>query len=606
MTTNTIRQSAPTPGVPVSQTEAGMSIELFDVQRDLRVRTETGPRAAGALEGGLATREQQAPLSSEWTACVPLNRPIETDFIIPGNVGGFEHGLVCKAQEALRSALVHSSSGQQELRAFLQDERGIPMESVSLECLTWMLQDIGSAKFGSYVLDYFKHVAKSTLKQMCSRLLSNNVSNDERDGERDIFTFCTNAAAHKFLTTVLMVGGHDNDLTDYPRMRFSEYKKSAQAALDRIRLMTAPSLSLLQAILCGGFLHQGSGNTHYCYELTKAACRVATDLGMNLGNAGGSRNARAEEEIYCLLWCYMLDKNNAWKFDPTRSYFDPQSGVQDETSSLVKRLQLLSTLPQSARPMLHNSIDILLQKVEEVRQRIEKISLASPQCWKGVDAADEISALHFDNNSIRTTILYLSEQLQGQVLGSGELLLKSARQELSSLLSICLINEQHRAVGYLHWTLMYYPLTACFVLFCNAVMASNLEHLNLLKTVATVLMPSVSMSHPVAIIQRLVEDFVALSQPVFSNGSIGAGEVGQTSTLLQMPPSMLHHQPLPTNEAILTPAAPFWTEHTSTLLPPDLSETWTPDPTESQPGLLLDLSLDIPIPLDFDLAERVS
>lgn len=78
-------------------------------------------------------------------------------------------------------------------------------------------------------------------------LLSNQVSPDERD----IFTVCLSAAAHKFLVTMLASGEHDDELTDHLQQRLLNYKRAALAALDRIRLMTTPSLSLLQAILCG-------------------------------------------------------------------------------------------------------------------------------------------------------------------------------------------------------------------------------------------------------------------------------------------------------------------------------------------------------------------
>lgn len=53
--------------------------------------------------------------------------------------------------------------------------------------------------------------------------------------------------------------------------------------------------------------------------------------------------------------------------------------------------------------------------------------------------------------------LYLSEQSQGQALGFGDLILRSARQELSSLVAICLISEKNRAVGFLHWSVIAFP-----------------------------------------------------------------------------------------------------------------------------------------------------
>lgn len=113
-------------------------------------------------------------------------------------------------------------------------------------CLAWGT-DIGSVKGGTYVWDYFKHVSKSSLKQMGLRLFSNKVSTDERE----IFTVCLSAAAHKFLTTVLASGDYHDELADHLQQSSLKYKRAALAALDRIRLMTAPSLALLQAILCG-------------------------------------------------------------------------------------------------------------------------------------------------------------------------------------------------------------------------------------------------------------------------------------------------------------------------------------------------------------------
>ena len=100
-----------------------------------------------------------------------------------------------------------------------------------------------------------------------------------------------------------------------------------------------------------------------------------------------------EEESFCLLWCYMLDKNYAWKFEPRRWYFDPEPGIinqhvdrttsellniylimaqtQDEALSMSKTI--LSTESQSAQDSLRNSTEFLLTKMEKVRQRIEKV-----------------------------------------------------------------------------------------------------------------------------------------------------------------------------------------------------------------------------------------
>ncbi|RAK72252.1 fungal specific transcription factor domain-containing protein [Aspergillus fijiensis CBS 313.89] len=454
---------------------------------------------------------------------------------------------------------------------------------------------------------------------MCLRLLSNDVSNDERD----IFSVCVNAAAHKFLMTVLMIGEHDDELTDHLRLRSVEYKRTAQAALERIRLTITPSFSLLQALLCGVFLHQGSGNTHFCYELTRTACRIATDLGFDKASPDSERKPRTEEEVFCALWCYMLDKNYAWKFEPSRTFFEIEPGmlddyvhdttadllaiyiamarVQDDTLSLLKNI--LSSASHSVPLATRCSVESLLQRVDEIEQQIEQISASSAQSWMGLDAENEIAAIRFAHHSIRTTILYLSDQFQGRAFGSGDLLLQSARQELSSLLSICLINEKDRAIGFLHWTLTFYPLTACFVLFCNAVTTSNLGDINLLKTVATVLLPSISSSHHVTVIQRLFEEFIALSQSLFSDMESRGGnaaEVRDASTLTQVRPSQPHNQTFHAGDPASIahhPGTLVWADTTTNSFPSDLSETWTPNERESHPAFM---DPSITIPLDFE------
>ncbi|PYI24564.1 hypothetical protein BO99DRAFT_438869 [Aspergillus violaceofuscus CBS 115571] len=615
--TTTVQTLAPSRVEPVALTETDIPIELSGLQQESSVHSgeiETSNTPAIRLETKSRSIDQRVPVGCDLTAWVPLNRSIETRFMIPGHMGHFEHGLVCKAQEVLRSALFCATHAPQGSSTPLKDERGVP-----LEFLTWMLQDIGSTKFGIYVSDYFKHVSKTTLKRMCLRLLSNHVSNDERH----IFSVCVHAAAHKFLMTVLMIGEHDDELADHLRIRSAEYKRAAQAALERIRLTITPSISLLQALLCGVFLHQGSGNTHFCYELTRTACRIATDLGLDKVSPDTEQKSRTEEEIFCVLWCYTLDKNYAWKFEPSRTFFEIEPGmlddhvdgtaadllavyiamarVQDDTLSLLKHI--LSNSSHSVQLPPRCSVESLLQRVDEIEQHIEQVSASSTQCWKGLDAENEIAALRFAHHSIRTTILYLSDQFQGRAFGSRDLLLQSARQELSSLLSICLINEKDRAVGFLHWTLTFYPLTACFVLFCNAVTTSNLGDLNLLKMAATFLLPSVSSSHPVTVIQHLFEEFIALSQSLFSGTESRGGmvdESGDASTLIEVQPSQPHNQPFPTGDPISTaqnPGTTVWADTTTTPFPSEFSESLTPHERNVYPAFV---DPSIAIPLDFE------
>lgn len=89
----------------------------------------------------------------------------------------------------------------------------------------------------------------------------------------------------------------------------------------------------------------------------------------------------------------MLDKNYAWKFDPSRWFFDPEPGiidqhvggtaselltiyiimaqVQDATLCLFK--DLLLTDSRLAQSTLHHSTELLLTRMDDVGQRIEQV-----------------------------------------------------------------------------------------------------------------------------------------------------------------------------------------------------------------------------------------
>jgi hypothetical protein len=195
--------------------------------------------------------------------------------------------------------------------------------------------DIGSPKFGPFISDYFRHISNSTLKHMGLTLLLNSTPATNPDSI--IHTVCVNSVAYKFLTATLATEP-DPDLAQSLRTSALAYRETAKAALQKIPLTTRPSLALLQAILCGIFLNQGSGDTRACRELARTACRVCMDIGI------GTRmrtdiGSVSEEEYYCFMWCYTLDRNYAWKFGSARVLLvDPETDVDPPASASASQL----------------------------------------------------------------------------------------------------------------------------------------------------------------------------------------------------------------------------------------------------------------------------
>ncbi|KAE8360584.1 hypothetical protein BDV27DRAFT_134294 [Aspergillus caelatus] len=487
-------------------------------------------------------------------------------------------GLAWNRLQVLESALYAASQFTESTGGFgklpnvddpSEEQRQIPAP----EFLTWMLKDIGTDLFGPYVRDYFRHVSKQSLEKMGMSLLRKDAS----PSDTILYTVCVNSIAYKFLTTVIMTEEH-GELSQRLWHNALQYRATAQAALRKIPLVTTPSFTLLQAVLCGIFLFQGSGDTNFCWELTRTACRICTDIGLNTTATNG--RALSEEEFFCFIWCYKLDRNYAWKLGRSKGFLDATpEGILHASTRLnppISELLLLyldlaqiqdgiipfikdpsSADGEHAVPPVTNLREQLLPRMEDIRSRIDQIAPPSNR-WKGLDSHSEIAALDFAYHSVMTTILHLIQLTPGQTLTAKDLYLDSARQELSALVSICLSANKQSTVAFLHWTLLYYPLTAVFVLFCNTVVTSHIGDFNLLKTVADCLTQSGTASEHIANLQKLFQEFVSLSQR-FLNEESSTALTNQGAT--QTSPSQ---QGTSSQDVIHNPNSPHWLNTSTT------------------------------------------
>ncbi|CAG8896568.1 unnamed protein product [Penicillium egyptiacum] len=399
----------------------------------------------------------------------------------------------------------------------------------SFELLAWMLKDIKEASFGPCVRDYFRHISEATLKQMGLTLL-------HRTGlphDLLISTVCVNAVASKFLTTITNTG-IDSELIHEMTHSVVQFQAAAKVALRSISLLTSPSLGLLQAVLSGIFLYQGSGDITTCWELTKAACRVCISLGLDtIMKTGG---AVSEEEYYCVAWCYVLDKNFAFKMGRFETLLDIEIGHftsllsshQHYTSDLFQIYMNLAGVQAAVVPYLRGRSSMLpdglssshgigkhwLVNMQRIQERIERISGPYP-AWKGLDAQSEISALQFAYHSVMTTIFHIIEGAGNQSVNIWKQCLLEARHGISSLVSICMSAERQSTVALLHWTLLVYPSTAYFVLFCNVVATSDTDDFKLMTTIADCLTRIETTGRPIIQVRTIFRHFLSLAGGVF-------------------------------------------------------------------------------------------
>ncbi|KAJ5607736.1 hypothetical protein N7537_004355 [Penicillium hordei] len=442
-------------------------------------------------------------------------------------------GLSLDRRSVLETALSVIKILSDNSRALVQDSLNNRQEEVysrspSIEFLTWMLKDIRSNRFGTFVMDYFRHISIPKLKQMGLSLLRNKIPTRESI----IYTVCVNSVAYKFISTVINLE-EDTDLALELRKNAKEYLASAQAALKQIPLLVVPSLALLQAIICGIFLHQGSGDVDLSVELTKAACNTCIDLNLQTKVLCGTAS---EEELFCFLWCYTMDRNYAFKSRTSRCLLDVQlpSTFNDLYPAYppmaehfliyldLARVQdtVVSYLPDNSLnhhnpSLMYGTGEYMLLQMQYIEQRMNNIALLSSE-WKGLDSQPEMSALKFAYQSVMTGILYLLQSDSGQPTRSTESYLQSAREELSALVSMCHTAEKQTAVNFLNWTILLYPATAYLVLFCNVVATSDVGDFNLMKAIADCLTQT-GLSYPLVQLRTLYQKFLGLSQEFFND-----------------------------------------------------------------------------------------
>ncbi|KAL4874997.1 hypothetical protein BJY04DRAFT_172419 [Aspergillus karnatakaensis] len=477
-----------------------------------------------------------------WMSIVPLT---DTQMINRRQLEDSQD-LTWNGRQALESALSSASrtlgsmeQGRENMEEIAVAEEG-PRSIPAIEFLCWMLNDIGSDKFGAFISDYFRHIGKDTLKHMGLSILFNTAS----PSDTILYTVCVNSVAFKFLNGTLGAEGDDDDEL-VQRLRHSAmlYRETAKAALKKISLISKPSFTLLQAMLCGIFLHQGSGDTNTCRELAKTACRICLDIGlhpesMNLQQA-------TEEEWYCFMWCYTLDRNYAWKFggrriltidaEPDAIINYPQPGAHIVASKLILLYLDLAKIQDAMIPYLNDPTKatrdnafhpnsgigtLLLHKMETVLSNIEQIKPPT-HTWKGLDRTSELASLDFAFHSILTNLLHLRQITLAQ--SPVDTYLDSARRGLKALLTLCASGDRQKTVAYLHWTLLYYPLTPSIALFINTIATSHSGDFAILTAVSDCLAQSGSLSPPVAAMQRLLQEFVALCRVFFGNNTQTTG-----------------------------------------------------------------------------------
>ncbi|CAG7939139.1 unnamed protein product [Penicillium salamii] len=340
------------------------------------------------------------------------------------------------------------------------------------------------------------HLASDTMERFSLAIMSNTVH-----GQVALqYKLCLFSKATTFISRWLRVCLADQ-MSDYLDKSRKIYAAATLECLRRIDFTRSPNLQMLQALLAGAAVVQLHGDTTRSWFLVSLASRAIVALGYHKMMTFDPESDEENEIRRCLYYCYYMDKTLSMlllrspslpqlPFNPADLvYTDPQLPISLHVKILVKLARVqdvaLSLVLKDPRPQVLTTKEYMLENIQtELKSIGDEIQQLRYPPSREPSIMIEWDTVDFTFFSIATTVLRLdSSSLHDKT--RREKCLRYARKALHSMQAcqkhIC--STSSITPDYLFWTVLLYPLTPFFVIFCNVVATSNLDDLRLLEEV---------------------------------------------------------------------------------------------------------------------------
>ncbi|OJJ29599.1 hypothetical protein ASPWEDRAFT_305901 [Aspergillus wentii DTO 134E9] len=357
-------------------------------------------------------------------------------------------------------------------------------------------------KCDTLALHWPDHISLQTLERMSLATMNDTVS-----GQTALhYKVCIFSKAIIFVSRWLRLCS-PGILADNLEKSREKYIAACLECLTLIDFSRSPSLSMLQALLCGASLVQLLGDTTRSWHMTSLASRALVALGYHSSTAVTQSDDHDESEVRrCIYWCYYMDKTLSMLLARPSSLpvlpfhpidlvdTDPEYPLSYKVRILVKLAQVQDNslflmmrdrkqnLTEAHESALVENLHVELRFIsEEIRQyRTEYADHPTLKIeWDAVD---------FTFFSIATGILRF-DSLPSHNHKRREECLRYARKALFAM-QACqrhISTPSTITTDFLFWTVLLYPMTPFFVIFCNVVATSNQEDFELLKEVTSMI-----------------------------------------------------------------------------------------------------------------------
>ncbi|KAJ5510049.1 hypothetical protein N7453_002152 [Penicillium expansum] len=326
-------------------------------------------------------------------------------------------------------------------------------------------------------------------------------------------------------------------MQSYLRQNAQGHLETALAALDWLSLTIAPSLPLMQALLAGAILFQYQGDADKCWTLIAHASTVCKVLGWHIpATFTFDPNNEPEAEILAAVHqCYVLDKTISMNHNrpfslpeldflsilsSTRFVKGPFSFVieggllQAQTQEkIIRHLQPDSHLSEVDRSAIVTSLarELLLFK--------SKYDQASPSMT--FTNICSVPTLDFAHYSLMTVVCRYDPFINKST-ESREKCLSYARE---ALLSIRRLRDPRGRSNqpsefcsiFIVWSMLIFPLSPYFIVFCNVVTTSHMHDFELLSDIVDILAQIVDVNYSIRRLHSLCSMLLNLCKSIMNS-----------------------------------------------------------------------------------------
>ncbi|KAH7051129.1 hypothetical protein B0J12DRAFT_573159, partial [Macrophomina phaseolina] len=386
------------------------------------------------------------------------------------------------------------------------------------------------------------HISAEVKERVGTAILENNVEESILLHYRIIMHYKAIRLYHCLYTPNLP----HSTLKNHSKMMEARHINAVMCGLHFVDLFTNPSLSLLQAVLCGAILQHANGDINGCWLMTASASRLFVALGYHEITNTAPRDAMDEEIFACLLWCYVLDKETCFilrrpsslpklqigmsrlvpsNFPEDIKFLDVPQQQQQQQQQQGMLIRCEAGFPETPKVTIPEKGGKLVRVVSVRFLFLLTRSLKHPAPRSHTPKSVGWWAMEFKLYATATAILRLNpSSLQDPNLHDG--CLSCARKTLKASMTICL--GANFPIFELPWARMLTyskmilsnPLSPFLVIFCNVVRTLHAEDLCLLRKVYDGMSRLDDMSEHVSNVHRIFATLVGLCEPLIPKQTV--------------------------------------------------------------------------------------